>query len=301
MAPGPERRATEPDRAEPYSEKDRGGGAAEAEAAPLPADGDALPPPPAGEPAAAPPPQPQLSAAEIAAQQQAAFKAAIAAAAAAAQAAAAQAAAAAGVRAMAGGGGGGGGGAAPAPPQEPGGPYFVKVSATGNVKQVAGKVAHTCRAGDAPAMLCTGSICINQAVKAVAVSRGYLANDSQDLTFQTAFREGGTPDKPSVALYLAKHPLGWPITPNNVEMQVGATSGVQVVSAALAQRIREGIVPCLTGIGPDAVSNCVLAIGHTRLALEADGLDIRARPEFIAVAGGADLNAVKFHIHVDKI
>jgi stage V sporulation protein SpoVS len=69
---------------------------------------------------------------------------------------------------------------------------------------------------------------------------------------------------------------------------------VQVVSNALAQRIREGIVPCLTGIGPDAVSNCVLAIGHTRLALEPDGLDIRARPEFIngAVSGGRRGGAV---------
>lgn len=115
-------------------------------------------------------------------------------------------------------------------------------------------------------MLSTGSTCINQAVKAIAIARGggrsgclqkahanaaglagncctspdppacnththhppnspttpkgYLANDGHDLTFQTAFREGGTPEKPSVALYMAKHPLGWPITPNNVEMQV---------------------------------------------------------------------------------
>lgn len=36
--------------------------------------------------------------------------------------------------------------------------------------------------------------------------------------------------------------------------QVGATSGVQVVATALTQRIREGIVPCLTGMGVDAVS-----------------------------------------------
>jgi stage V sporulation protein SpoVS len=35
--------------------------------------------------------------------------------------------------------------------------------------------------------------------------------------------------------------------------------------------------------GTPQVSNCVLAIGHTRLALEPDGLDIRARPEFIHV------------------
>jgi hypothetical protein len=39
-------------------------------------------------------------------------------------------------------------------------------------------------------------------------SEGYLANDGHDLTFQTAFREGGTPEKPSVAMYMAKHPVG---------------------------------------------------------------------------------------------
>lgn len=161
------------------------------------------------------------------------------------------------------------------------------MSANSNVKGVAGKVAHTCRAGDAPAMLAIGSSCINQAVKAIAIARGgrragadgasrlacaparlrgrggarlcvkatwsqggcshatrthaapstpspprvrkprppgYLANDGHDLTFQTAFREGGTPEKPSVALYMAKHPLGWPITPNNVEMQVSPSA-----------------------------------------------------------------------------
>ncbi|KIZ03721.1 hypothetical protein MNEG_4239 [Monoraphidium neglectum] len=295
MAPGPERRsASSPDRAEPYSEKDKE--AAKGVAAPHAAD--ALPPPPAAAAAAEVLPAPPAAAppADDAALQQAAFKAAIAA----ATAAAAQAAAIAQARAAA-GPPRTGAGLAPMPPQEPGGPTFVKVSANSQVKQVAGKVAHTCRAGDAPAMLAIGSSCINQGVKAIATARGYLANDGHDLTFQTAFREGGTPEKPSVAMYMAKHPLNWAITPNNVEMQVGPASGVQVVSTALAQRIREGIVPCLTGVGMDAVSNCVLAIGHTRLALEPDGLDIRARPEFIHVQAGGELNALKFHIHVDRI
>jgi hypothetical protein len=44
--------------------------------------------------------------------------------------------------------------------------------------------------------------------------------------------------------------------------QVGATSGVQVVCTALAQRIREGIVPCLTGIGGDAVRPLQLRSSH---------------------------------------
>jgi len=123
-----------------------------------------------------------------------------------------------------------------------------------------------------------------------------------DLTFQTAFREGSTPDKPSVALYLAKHPVTWVPTANTMEMQVSASSSPQVVAGALAARVREGAVPCLTAIGVDAVANCVLAIGHTRLYLEADGKDVRARPEFIHVQkNGAEWNAIKFHIHVDTI
>jgi hypothetical protein len=56
----------------------------------------------------------------------------------------------------------------------PGQPYFVKVSGASNPKQVAGKVAHTCRSGDAPAMLTIGTQCINQAVKAVCIARGAL-------------------------------------------------------------------------------------------------------------------------------
>jgi stage V sporulation protein SpoVS len=166
MAPGPERRAApEVDRAEPYSEKDKeaaharaGSEEPPAAACPPPTAAAALPPPPADEPAAAVlPPPPTV---DEAAQQKAAFQAAIA------QAAAAAAAAAARLAAQ----------AAQAKPavdsvQQEGQPFFVKVSATGNLKQVAGKVAHTCRGGDAPALLGTGSVCINQAVKAVAISR----------------------------------------------------------------------------------------------------------------------------------
>jgi stage V sporulation protein SpoVS len=45
-----------------------------------------------------------------------------------------------------------------------------------------------------------------------------------------------------------------------------------------------------------------MAIGHTRLHLEADGKDIRAWPEFIKVQKATgELNAIKFHIHVDRL
>jgi stage V sporulation protein SpoVS len=46
----------------------------------------------------------------------------------------------------------------------------------------------------------------------------------------------------------------------------------------------------------------VMAIGQTRLYLEQDGKDIRAWPEFVKVQkAGGELNAIKFHIHVDRL
>lgn len=53
--------------------------------------------------------------------------------------------------------------------------------------------------------------------------KGYLADSQIELTFQTAFREGGTPDRPSVALYLSKHPNShWQPLPGAVELSVSA-------------------------------------------------------------------------------
>lgn len=50
---------------------------------------------------------------------------------------------------------------------------------------------------------------------------GYLAESQLELTFQTAFREGGTPERPSVALYISKHPNSrWVALPGAVEMAV---------------------------------------------------------------------------------
>jgi hypothetical protein len=48
-----------------------------------------------------------------------------------------------------------------------------------------------------------------------------LAEQQIELTFQTAFREGGTPDRPSVALYLSKHPISkWVPVQGAVELSV---------------------------------------------------------------------------------
>lgn len=47
-----------------------------------------------------------------------------------------------------------------------------QVSAKGNVKAVAGKIAHSAREGEVPAALCIGPECINVAIK-VRVAWGH--------------------------------------------------------------------------------------------------------------------------------
>ncbi|KAF8058930.1 SPL10 [Scenedesmus sp. PABB004] len=320
MAPGPERRQNEPaERPGPYSrpgvkdeppQQQQQHAAAAAPAAapsePSPAAPPHPPVPQAGAAVAAVP-DPAAQAVVLDAATQAAIQQAAAAAAAAAiaqqQAAAAAAVMAAGVGPPGGAAAARGAALDPRAPLGslgPGLPAFVKVSGESDPRKVAGKLAHTCRDNAAPAMLTIGTKCINQAVKAIAIARGYLAESQLELTFQTAFREGGTPDKPSVALYLSKHPNShWVPQPGEVELAVSGTSQPTVVAGALAARCRDGAPVCLVGIGMEAVTAAVMAIGQTRLYLEADGKDVRAWPEFVKVAKASmELNAIKFHIHV---
>lgn len=53
----------------------------------------------------------------------------------------------------------------------------LKVSAKSNPKHVAGSISHTSRSGDSPALIATGAISVNQAIKAIAIARGYLEDN----------------------------------------------------------------------------------------------------------------------------
>lgn len=74
-----------------------------------------------------------------------------------------------------------------------------RVSSISNVKKLAGSIAHTVK-GDGETVAanvvlnCCGASAVSQAVKAVAVARGFLASNGRDLVvrpgFDTAFIEG---------------------------------------------------------------------------------------------------------------
>eukprot|EP00775_Hariotina_reticulata_P009357 gene9357-9520_t len=121
-----------------------------------------------------------------------------------------------------------------------------------------------------------------------------------ELTFQTLFRPGSTPDRPSVVLPLTKHPNShWAPVPGAAEMAVSASAHATSLANALVGRCREGAAVCLVGIGVDAVTNAVMAIGQAQLQLESAGKSIQAWPEFVKVEkNGGTLNAIKFHVLV---
>ena len=67
-----------------------------------------------------------------------------------------------------------------------------KVKGTSNVKAVAGSIAHTLKGdGDTVAsnvvLHCCGAQSLNQAVKAIAVARGFLATSGRDAIVRIGF------------------------------------------------------------------------------------------------------------------
>lgn len=67
-----------------------------------------------------------------------------------------------------------------------------KVKGTSNVKSVAGSIAHTLK-GDGETLAsnvvlhCCGAQSLNQAIKAIAVARGYLASNGRDAIVRPGF------------------------------------------------------------------------------------------------------------------
>lgn len=68
----------------------------------------------------------------------------------------------------------------------PGGNLF-KVASTSNPASVAGAIAGTIRETGRCEMQAIGAGAINQAIKAIAIARGYVAPSGMDLVFVPAF------------------------------------------------------------------------------------------------------------------
>jgi stage V sporulation protein S len=76
----------------------------------------------------------------------------------------------------------------------------LKVSATTEPKKLAGAIVAQLRDHQKAIVDCVGPEAINQAIKACAVARGYVAPNGKDLSIKPAFFDAisNTPDTPSI-------------------------------------------------------------------------------------------------------
>lgn len=183
---------------------------------------------------------------------------------------------------------------------------FMKVSAAGDPKTYAGKVAWNARNKTPMPLLATGAAAINVATKAVAIARKYLEDDGLELLCQPAFRDRNM--GASLALYLTSREgrIETAVDEAN-ELSVSKLSKPAVVAGAVAGRARDGTAVVVSSIGPEAVCNAMVAVCRARIYLEEDKLDIKCVPTFEQVdkeggAGGAHtMTAVNLHILVEQV
>jgi stage V sporulation protein S len=181
---------------------------------------------------------------------------------------------------------------------------MLKVSARSDPKKVAGSIAHTCRQGEAPTIVGTGSHSVNQGIKAIAIARGFLEEEKIDVTCDPETRNR---ERCAVSLILRKSAAAPKNQQNTAvadatELRVSANSEAGPVAGAIANTVREGQRVVLLGIGPESVSICVLALSTARKYLADDGIDISFRPEFIHVEMGEESRSVmKFVVLAQQI
>lgn len=88
-------------------------------------------------------------------------------------------------------------------------PEVLKVSADSNPKAVAGALAALLREHGSAELQAIGAGAVNQAVKAIAIARGYIAPDNLDLVVKPAFvkLELENEERTALKFSIKAHPL----------------------------------------------------------------------------------------------
>ena len=161
----------------------------------------------------------------------------------------------------------------------------VFISGEGSPRNYAATIADHVRAGQPPILLAAGANSINQATKAIAYARGYLASDNIDLSAQVEYRqreEGGL-SRATTAILLRCIVLQLPkvIPALDVELKVSKRSDPNTIAGAIAGKSRDQIRVGIQSIGPASTVRAISSIAIARRYLINDGLDLRFRAEFI--------------------
>eukprot|EP00823_Brevimastigomonas_motovehiculus_P009005 TRINITY_DN85_c0_g1_i2.p1 TRINITY_DN85_c0_g1~~TRINITY_DN85_c0_g1_i2.p1 ORF type:complete len:254 (+),score=80.36 TRINITY_DN85_c0_g1_i2:143-904(+) len=177
----------------------------------------------------------------------------------------------------------------------------IKVSSKSDVKRVAGAIAHTTRAGESPTLMATGIESVNQAVKAIAIARGFLGENKLDVYCQPVFR---SQEKSAISFVLTKTALRAKKQDDAEEKQlhVAHESKANKLAGSIAKKVRSGERVIIQAIGAASVAVTVRAITMARRFLEQNAVDISFRPEFIHVKlDEGERSAVKFTILAQQV
>jgi len=177
----------------------------------------------------------------------------------------------------------------------------IKVSAKSNVKSVAGAISHTTRAGESPTIVATGSESVNQAIKALAIARGYLSENKLDISVQPVFRNQ---EKGALSFVLTKSVLRAKKAGDDdiQELRVAKGSDPNSVAGSIANKVRAGERVVILSIGAGSVNQTVRAVALARRFLEGDAIDVCFRPEFIHIKlDDGERSAIKFVILAQQI
>lgn len=167
---------------------------------------------------------------------------------------------------------------------------------------VAGSIAHTSREADPPTLQAIGSASTNQAVKAIAIARTYVEENSLDFLVEPARVQSGD-IKNLVQLRLEKRPHRDAADVEYVDLKTASTTGSASLAGAIANNTREGRRVRITAVGAAPVFRAIDAIIKARTYLEKDAVDIRFQPSFtsITTSEGKSINAVQFIILTQQI
>ena len=181
-----------------------------------------------------------------------------------------------------------------------------KVGQNTNPRDVASQIAAQGRAAvECPTLQCIGPGATNQAIKAIAIARTYLAQSN----------EGGATQHPDIVVYpefvklepgqddvtlsalelkLIKRSRRTSVDKEGRSLKVSSSTDAKALAGAIASCTREGSRVELTAIGAGSVNQAIKAIAVARQYVEEEAIDLCFRPEFTEVAmdgEGADSGA----------
>jgi len=174
---------------------------------------------------------------------------------------------------------------------------ITKVGQSTNPRDIASQIAAQARAAvDCPILQCIGPAATNQAIKAVAIGRTYLAKSHSsgttahpDCVVYPEFvkLDPSQTDDTSLSalqLTLCKRVRRTSVDKEGRSLKVSSNTEAKALAGAIASCTREGSRVELTAIGAGSVNQAIKAVAIARQYVEEEAIDLCFRPEFVEIA-----------------